>query len=102
MGKLLELVGMQMQGLADEEGGLRQGISGAMREDEFCLRKAAHRVADKIEQSVQVAAADLECLAVACRRSCFRALGHQDLVQRAAAASSWLFASIQPVPRALS
>ena len=46
----LELVGMQMQGLADQEGGLGHGIGGAVREHELGLDEAAHRIADEIEQ----------------------------------------------------
>ena len=43
-----------MQGLADQEGGFRHRIGGAMREDQFGLDEAAHRVADEIEQASRV------------------------------------------------
>ncbi len=43
MGKLLELVGMQVQGLADEERGFRDGIGGAVGEDEFGLAQSGLR-----------------------------------------------------------
>jgi hypothetical protein len=59
MGKLLELIGMQVQGLADQEGGLRDRIGGAVREYESGLRKAAYGVADEIEQGQQFARRDL-------------------------------------------
>src|SRR6185436_13169607 len=87
-------------GLADEERGFRDGIGGAVGKHESGLRKAAYGVADEIEQGQQFARRDFGRLGL--RRFGFRALGHYDLVQRAAAASSWLFASIQLVPRALS
>src|SRR5437868_2845558 len=104
MGKLLELVGMQMQRLGYQERGFGNGIGGAMGEDEFCFRKAAYGVADEIEQCLQLAGGDLRrlCCGSALLRYLLRTLRHQDLVQRAVAASSWLRASTQLEPRALS
>ncbi|MGY3440314.1 hypothetical protein ACVW17_000315 [Bradyrhizobium sp. USDA 4473] len=103
-GKILELVGMQMQRLADQERGFGDRIGGAVREYELGGVEAAHRVAQEIEQGMKLAGADLRRFgrgwAAPGRR--FAALGHQDLVQRAAAASSWSRASIQLAPRALS
>ena len=103
-GEGLELVGMQMQRFADQEGGLGDRIGGAVREHQLGLDEAADRIADEIEQRQQFAGADLRkfrCGPAALRRR-FAAFGHQDLVQRAAAASSWSRASIQLVPLALS
>ena len=108
--KGLELVGMQMQRFADQEGGLRHRIGGAVREHQFGLDEAADRIADEIEQRQQFAGADLaeiSALGLSNRRvprlaGSLAAFGHQDLVQRAAAASSWPRASIQLVPFGLS
>ena len=58
VGKGLELVGMQMQGLADQEGGFRDRIGRAMGKGELRLGEAAHRIADEIDQREQLAAAD--------------------------------------------
>ena len=103
-GERLELVRVQMQRLADQEGGLGNRIGGAMREHQFGLGEAADGVADEIEQRQQFACTDLgkfRCgLTALCRRLC--AFGHQALVQRAAAASSWSRASTQLVPFSLS
>src|SRR5437762_1303720 len=93
---------LDLGGIADQRGGFRDRIGGAVGKDEFFLRKAAHGVAGEIEERQQFTGADLGRLAAAWLRFGFRAPGHQDLVQRAAAASSWLFASTQLVPRALS
>ena len=57
--KGLELVGMQMQRFADQEGGLRHRIGGAVREHQFGFDEAAHRIADEIEQRPQFAGCDL-------------------------------------------
>ena len=103
-GERLELVRVQMQRLADQEGGLGNRIGGAMRKHQLGLGEAADGVADEIEQRQQFARADLgefrRGRAALCRRLC--AFGHQRLVQRAAAASSWSRASIQLVPFSLS
>ena len=50
----LELVGMKMQRLADQECSLGHGIGGAVREHQFCLAEAAHRIADEIKQREQL------------------------------------------------
>ena len=55
-GKALELVGMKLQRLADEERGFGDGIGGAMRKREFGFVEAAHRIADEVEQCEQFAA----------------------------------------------
>src|SRR5215216_6534537 len=93
-----------MQRLADQEGGLRDRIGGAMGKHQLGLGEAADGVADEIEQRQQFAGTDLgelRCgLTAPYRRFC--AFGHQDLVQRAAAASSWSRASTQLVPCSLS
>ncbi|GCC48659.1 hypothetical protein chiPu_0032640, partial [Chiloscyllium punctatum] len=57
--EILELVGMQMQRLSDQERGFGDGISGAVREHQFGRVEAAHRVAQEIEQGVELARADL-------------------------------------------
>src|SRR6476660_6491552 len=49
-GECLELVRVQMQRLADQEGGLGNGIGGAMREYQLGFRETADGVADEIEQ----------------------------------------------------
>ncbi len=100
----LELVGVQMQRLADQEGSLGNRIGGAMREYQLGLGEAADGVADEIEQRQQFAGTDLGGFrpANAALRRRFCAFGHQGLVQRAAAASSWSRASTQLVPFALS
>ena len=93
-----------MQRLADQEGGFGNRIGGAMREHQLGFDEAADGVADEIEQRQQFARTDLgkfRCGQAALRRR-FCAFGHQDLVQRAAAASSWSRASIQLVPFSLS
>ncbi len=98
--KILELVGMQMQRFADQECCFRPRIGGAVREYQLRLRKAAHGVADEIEQRPQFAGrhiARFRRRAHALGRR-LAALGHQDLVQRAAASSSWLRASTQFAP----
>ena len=58
-GKAFELVGMQMQGLANQECRFGHRIGGAMREHQFRLGKAADGVADEIEQRQQFARGDL-------------------------------------------
>src|SRR6185437_6872650 len=104
VGKILELVGMQMQAFASQKGGLRHRIGGAVREHQLGLDKTAHRVTDEIEQRQQFAARDFwrfgSTAASPCSLPCARR--HQDLVQRAAAASSWSRASIQLLPLAPS
>ena len=50
----LEPVGMKMQRLADQECSLGHRIGGAVREHQFCLDEAAHRIADEIEQRQQL------------------------------------------------
>src|ERR1043166_3371363 len=102
MGKLLELIGMQMQRLADKERRFCDRIGSAMGKNELCFTEPAHGVTDEIEQRLQFAGGDLRCLRDGSLRGLRCALRHQDFVQRAAAASSWLCASIQLVPRALS
>ena len=93
-----------MQRLADQEGGVGNRIGGAMREHQLGFGEAADGVAYEIEQRQQFARADLGkfrngLAALRCRLGTF---GHQDLVQRAAAASSWSRASTQLVPFPLS
>ena len=98
-----------MQRLADQEGGLGKRIGGAVREHQFGLDEAADGKADEIEQRQQFAGSDFwkfrrarslrRCARLAAG---FAALRHQDLVQRAAAVSSWPRASIQLVPFWLS
>ena len=112
VGKGLELVGMQMQRLADQEGRFRDGIGGAVRELELGLDEAAHGIADEIEQGKQFggqffrfqrdhligalfAAPNFRTACFGLFRGRLDALCHQLLVQRAAAASSWARASIQ-------
>ena len=75
-----------------------------MREHELGLDKAAHRVADEIEQRQQFAARDFWQFdrRAAALDGFLGTFDHQDLVQRAAAASSWSRASIQLLPLALS
>ena len=76
-----------------------------MREHQFGLDKTAHRVADEIEQRQQFAGCDFGEFWPRQRprlAACFDAFGHQDLVQRAAAASSCSWASTQLVPLAPS
>ncbi len=93
-----------MQAFADQKGGLRDRIGGAVGEHQVSLDKAAHGIADEIEQRQQFAGGDFwqfGCDAASLRRL-LHALGHQDLVQRAAAASSCSRASIQLLPLALS
>ena len=98
-GKALELVGMQMQGFADQEGRFRHRIGRSVREYQLGFDEAAHRVADEIEQRHQFAGGDFRNFrGAAVPDSRCGALGHQDLVQRAAAASSWLRASTQAAP----
>ena len=103
-GERLELVRVQMQRLADQEGGLGNRIGGAMRKHQLGLGEAADGIADEIEQRQQFAGADLGEFrwASAALRRRFCAFGHQGLVQRAAAASSWSRASTQLVPFSLS
>ncbi len=48
--KRLELVGIQMQRGAHQEGGFGHRIGGAVREYQFRLDEPAHRIADEIEQ----------------------------------------------------
>ncbi len=93
-----------MQRLADQEGGLGSRVGGAMRKHQFGLGEAAHGIADEIEQRQQFARTDLGEFrrAGAALRRRFCAFGHQGLVQRAAAASSWSRASTQLVPFLLS
>src|SRR5258708_5057502 len=93
-----------MQRLADQEGGLGNRIGGAMRKNQLGLGEAADGVADEIEQRQQFAGTDLRRFrsAGAALRRRFCAFGHQGLVQRAAASSSWSRASIQLVPFSLS
>ena len=102
--KGLELVGVKMHRFADEESGFRKRIGGAVREYQFGLDKAAHAIADEIQQRQQFARADLGKFR--CGTAPLRwwppGFGHQDLVQRAAAASSWSRASIQLAPFRLS
>src|SRR5260221_10596505 len=95
---------MKVQRLADQEGGFRHGIGGAVREYQFGLDETADRIADEIEQRPQFAGGDFGDFhgGMAALRRRPAALRHQDLVQRAAAASSWPRASIQLVPAALS
>ena len=57
--KRLELVGMQMQRFADQEGGLRHRIGGAMREHQFRFDEAAGGIAHEIEQRPEFAGCDL-------------------------------------------
>ena len=85
----LELVGMQMQGFADKEHGLGDGIAGAVREYQLRLDKTAGQIADEIEQRPQFAGVAIRSGGFP--RASGRPLGaccHQPLVQRAAAASS--------------
>src|SRR5688572_5009527 len=93
-----------MQRLADQEDGLGNRIGGAVRKHQIGLGEAADGVADEIEQGQQFAGTDRGRFRSAStalrRRSC--AFGHQGLVQRAAAASSWSRASTQLVPFSLS
>src|SRR3982074_3705760 len=100
----LELVGMKMQGFADQECGLGHGIGGAVREQQFGLDKAAYRIADEVEQRQQLAGCEFRKFRYSAAALCDRpgALRHQDLVQRSAAASSWVRDSTQLVPAALS
>ena len=80
-----------MQGLADQECGLGHRIGGAVREHQFRLDEPARRIADEIEQRPQFAGGDLREVSAAARprlAAGFGAFRHQDLVQRAAAASS--------------
>ncbi len=58
-GKRLELVGVKMQGFADQERRLGDRIGGAVREYQFGFDKAAHRKADEIQQRQQFAGAGL-------------------------------------------
>ncbi len=73
-----------------------------MREHEVSLDKAAHRVADEIEQREQFAGGDFWQFGGDALDGLLDGFGHQDLVQRAAAASSCSRASIQLLPLALS
>ncbi len=50
----LELVGMKMQRFADQECSLGHRIGSAVREHQFCLDEAAHRIADEIKQRQQL------------------------------------------------
>src|SRR5579872_6405735 len=95
---------MKVKHFANQECRLRDRIAGAMDESQFCLDESARPIADEIEQGHQLARANLGkriCRAAAFRRRS-RAPGHQDLVQRAAAASSWSRVSIQLAPSAPS
>ena len=56
VGKGLELVGMQMQGLADQERGFRDWIGRAVGEGKLRLDEAADGIADEIDQGEQLAA----------------------------------------------
>ncbi len=107
--KSLELVGVKMQRFANQECGFRHRIGGAVREHELGLDEAADGVTDVVKQRQQFAGTDLwgfrngspalgRYLAAPGRQD----FGHQDLVQRAAAASSWSRASIQLAPFGLS
>ena len=100
---------MKTQGFADQERGLGDRIGGAVREYQFGFDKAAHGKADEIQQRQQFAGADFWKFRLGVFRQpaaafdgSLAALGHQDLVQRAAASSSWPRASIQLVPFWLS
>jgi len=92
---------MKMQGLADQERGFGDGIGGAVRKGKLRFLEAADGIADEIEQGQQFAAWQFRHF---CRRPFYRldGPGHQDFVQRAAAASSWARASTQSLPFALS
>ena len=57
VGEGLELVGMQMQGLANQEGRFSDRIGRAVRERKLGLDEAAHRIADEIEQREKLATA---------------------------------------------
>ena len=98
------LVRVKMQRFADEKSGFRKWIGGAVREYQFGLDKAAHAIADEIQQRQQFARADLGEFrrGTTPLRWWLPGFGNQDLVQRAAAASSWSRASIQLAPFRLS
>lgn len=99
----LELVGMQMQGLANQEGRFSDRIRGAVRERKLGLDEAADRIADEIEQREKLGTAYFGAFwRGAAARCLFQSFCHQDRVQRAAASSSRASASTQPVPVALS
>src|SRR5207253_4771227 len=96
-------VGMQVQGLADQEGCFRDRIGRAMGKGELCFDEAADRVADEIDQREKLAPAHLrEFWRGAAAHGLFCSSCHQDRVQRAAASSSRAWGSTQPVPVALS
>ena len=101
-----ELIGMKMQRFAHQKGGFRHRIGGAVRESQFRLVEAACRIANKVKQRQQFAGRDLGKFRCGLRTFAFDrsfgAFGHQDLVQRAAAASSWSRASTQSLPSAPS
>ena len=108
-GKRLKLVGVKTQGFANQERGLGDGIGGAVREYQIGFDKAAHRKADEIQQRLQFAGARFWKFRFRVFRQPGAAfdgslalLGHQDLVQRAAASSSCSRAAIQLVPFWLS
>ena len=117
--KHLKLIGMQMQRLANEKRRIRHRIGGAMRERHISRNEAAHRIANEVEQRQQLTARGPDDLrgprgtnrrSFLCRSTGFFGaclfgkclFRHQDLVQRAAAASSCAAASTQFIPAALS
>ena len=105
IGEHLELVGMQMQRLADDERRFRHRIGGAVGEYHSGLDKAADSVAHQIEQRQQLAGLDrIRCFerwlwlctctlrgSLLCGNG-FRLLRHY-FFHRAAALSSWACAS---------
>src|SRR5262249_32288378 len=81
--------------LADQKRRFRDRVGCAVREGQLCLDKAAHGKADEVVKGDQFAAADFWKSRRGLLRGDLAALGHQRLVQREAAASSWARAAPQ-------